>query len=848
MTLLSKIIKTVGIAIAFTMTAGQKAITMRTLVLTTEGMASDAITMNLQSYGIPYDVIEFKPSDPFQGQLSLYDENEQPKYNLVVVNGGELSYEVNGSWVSALNNKQWSYLEDYESKNSVRRVIISDEISEKTDVVLEDESVWGDTLEVQPLMVEKSDEVKKIFNDAGVKITAPLDVNDIYHSRIKITNTKTTKPFLYYDDDGKQGAVAATIAKYDDGREVMSFFFELGTWHQSSSVINHLWLTWGTRSLFNGFRRVYFTPHIDDVFLATEVFDTSFGGINVNNVYRTTQSDYEKIAQFQKDILKDMPEGSFFRSELAFNGNGILINADYRYAVEIDTETNVVEEYIVEPGTGESRWPRKYYQLSAAQINALKDDDLFSYFSHNETAQKEFFWSSHTFTHLNLNDASKEDVDNEIRLNIDIAEYLGLTDKEYWSGHSIISPQISGLHNKDALEVFEQYGIQSATGDISRDAITNLENPYLPFFTTNESSNKEGYPIIPRTPTEIYFFCSRREENIYVYNIYYDVDDIDQFFQNEGERTFLLMAQLRHEAHQFHQVNLRYYPKEGNYGESLLEDWTRAVLNVYNKYFEWPLISIKLDQQAENYLERAKLETCGQETKLLIENNKVVGVSVSATKGDCKVPVTIPTGVNKSSLPEDATLEQIGKDPLTVWVPVKKGETKSFKFDKPVDWIVSDSEVEVNSTTVVESTTTTVVEPTTTVVEPTTTVVEPTTTVVESTTVVAEPTTTEVEPSTTTVVEPTTNYQCLAETIGYPCCSPRVTEVYFSDNHGDWGFDFVTSEWCGLTPYKDEKKDECWSEKFGYKCCSGCRVRYEDEDGKWGYESDWCGIVEDSCN
>jgi len=343
MTLLSKIIKTVGIAIAFTMTAGQKAITMRTLVLTTEGMASDAITMNLQSYGIPYDVIEFKPSDPFQGQLSLYDENEQPKYNLVVVNGGELSYEVNGSWVSALNNKQWSYLEDYESKNSVRRVIISDEISEKTDVVLEDESVWGDTLEVQPLMVEKSDEVKKIFNDAGVKITAPLDVNDIYHSRIKITNTKTTKPFLYYDDDGKQGAVAATIAKYDDGREVMSFFFELGTWHQSSSVINHLWLTWGTRSLFNGFRRVYFTPHIDDVFLATEVFDTSFGGINVNNVYRTTQSDYEKIAQFQKDILKDMPEGSFFRSELAFNGNGILINADYRYAVEIDTETNVVE-------------------------------------------------------------------------------------------------------------------------------------------------------------------------------------------------------------------------------------------------------------------------------------------------------------------------------------------------------------------------------------------------------------------------------------------------------------------------------------------------------------------------
>jgi len=691
------IFRVIGMSMLIAAAYAKNTVIMKALVLTTTTIESDYITKNFQSYGIPFDIIKLSKSNLISGNLSLYGSNNEPKYNLIVINGGKLQYETSkNNWVSALTDQQWAYLEEYEAANSVRRVVIDDEPIGSDQFQLENLNHYGDQKEEQPLIVDSSSEVSAIFKAAGVKTNAPLNIDGIYHCRVKITDTEHTKPFLYYSDNGSKGAVASTITTYPNGREVLRFFFGFGSWSQTSLVLNHIWLTWGTRSLFNGFRRVYFTPHIDDVLLSTELVDVK------NNVeyskyseeFRTSSVDFEHIIKFQKEILKDMPAGSFFRSELAFNGNGILLAVNYDDAVEVDGERYVDLEFVKEPGTGEKRWPKENYQFSSKQLKKIKDEPLFKYFQNNTAVQKEFFWSSHTFSHENLDNASKSDVDNEIRLNIQIAEMLGLTGKEWFSSHSIITPQISGIHNKDALDVFEQYGIQSATGDLSRPAITNLENPYLPYLTTMESSNKAGFPVIPRTPTEIYYFCSSRDEDIWMNNHMYSREGSDkltwdQLAENEAKRTLLLMLTLRHEAHQFHQANLRYYKKEGKYGESLLEDWTRAVVGAYTKFVDWPLISIKIDRQAEVYLERAELEKCGHESRLVIENGKVTGISVKATKGSCTVPITVPANVKASSLPSGAKTEQVGNDPLTIWVPLKKGETKTIGLSQSLNWKVS---------------------------------------------------------------------------------------------------------------------------------------------------------------
>ncbi|OUM63095.1 Non-catalytic module family DOC2 [Piromyces sp. E2] len=85
-------------------------------------------------------------------------------------------------------------------------------------------------------------------------------------------------------------------------------------------------------------------------------------------------------------------------------------------------------------------------------------------------------------------------------------------------------------------------------------------------------------------------------------------------------------------------------------------------------------------------------------------------------------------------------------------------------------------------------------------------------------------------------------YHCLSELKGYPCCtftSPP-PQVYYSDELGDWGYDFENNNWCGITR---RTTSSCWSEELGYKCCEGCTVYYSDESGLWGYENDqWCGI------
>jgi len=110
------------------------------------------------------------------------------------------------------------------------------------------------------------------------------------------------------------------------------------------------------------------------------------------------------------------------------------------------------------------------------------------------------------------------------------------------------------------------------------------------------------------------------------------------------------------------------------------------------------------------------------------------------------------------------------------------------------------------------------------------------------------PTSTEIIPTSTVIPTPTqsneTNeIQCLAELIGYSCCRPELTDVYSQDEYGDWGYDFETNEWCGLTPYQETSSEECWSESLGYSCCKGCGVMEIDKYGSWGYENNkWCGV------
>jgi len=61
-----------------------------------------------------------------------------------------------------------------------------------------------------------------------------------------------------------------------------------------------------------------------------------------------------------------------------------------------------------------------------------------------------------------------------------------------------------------------------------------------------------------------------------------------------------------------------------------------------------------------------------------------------------------------------------------------------------------------------------------------------------------------------------------------------------------WGA--KNNDWCIINSTLcdvNEEKNKCFSFPQ-YPCCNECKVVLEDEEGKWGYENQWCGI-KDSC-
>jgi len=556
-------------------------------------------------------------------------------------------------------------------------------------------------------------------------------------------------------------------AKLEDGRERLSFFLPTASWSLDTIVLNHLWIHWGTRTIYNGIRRVTFSPHIDDVFISTNCVSTDNSyesGINLQSEpFRISKADIEDYLVFKKEILKKMPAGSTFNVDLAFNGNGLLPAADQ---LQVDGNRYVTLDYVKPMGEGMKNWPVEQY-IPDWTDEYLEQDELFKYFKVKEN-RANFFWCSHTFTHENLDNASRTDVDNEIRVNIEIAKKLDLINEEWWSGRSIVTPQISGLHNGDALEIFRQYGIVSATGDISRPDITNNANPYLPFITTEGSSNVANFPIIPRSPTEIYYYASTPEEDTYIYNsmyhTYFGGDSTwEQILERESTRALRLIMLLRHEAHQFHQANMRSDDKNDH--QSLLQRWVEAVVELYNKYADWPLVSLKLDDLNQFSIDRYNALQCNASYKINVVNGYATEILINnPTQHDCVLPITVPDDVVRHS---EFEFEQLGNDPLTVWVRVGANE-ESVTLSPPLKWDLSADPI---------STTTAAPQPTTTVSPPTTTSVAP-------------------QPTTTTTVAP------------QPTQGGSIYRQWFND--------FFNTDWysCGNYEYlcKQLKSDQCYAQ------------------------------------
>ncbi|KAJ3320039.1 hypothetical protein HDU93_003617, partial [Gonapodya sp. JEL0774] len=498
---------------------------------------------------MPYDVLTVPQTGLAADPVFTWPDG-RGKYSAIVF-ASELKYQYAAGFVTALTTGQLDALAAYETTFSVRRVVLNAEPSSSHGVAY-----------ANPLNASTSLPMNLTFNSrfaspVGILPTATVTTDTAYHIPGTIDNTTLVTPVAYFDPlpplftNRTLAAAVATLP--GTTRSTLYVYLSSSTWSPASLLMAHVWFQWVTRGIYQGRRRVLLDTQVDDVFLSTAVTQTA-----VPYSYRSTVVDMRNLVEWQKDLNARLPNGSSFRLQLCYNGNGVSALADRaRYFVDIDLATHVTQNYVKPLGTGTARWPKNF--TSQWKDEVLRKDVLYGMFAaaHFTGTNLSYLVS---FTHLNLNEAYSTDIVKEVVFNHRMASssYLSLSGRSWFSPHSMVTPQVSGLFNGDMYKVLTAAGVTAVVGDNSRPEVVPA-NKYHPWRTTNGSANYEGFLVVPRQPTEIYFDTSTPDENIALYNAGHPGANWtwQRLLDYEANRLVVMMLALRQDPHMFHQANLR---------------------------------------------------------------------------------------------------------------------------------------------------------------------------------------------------------------------------------------------------------------------------------------------------
>jgi hypothetical protein len=334
---------------------------------------------------------------------------------------------------------------------------------------------------------------------------ANVSIANIYHTPAKITD-----PTIAWEVAKFSGSGTAAVINLIGARQQMVWFMPFALdWAGSSNFLQHAWIHWITRGIYVGFRRIYFSTQVDDMFLETSLYRPA------GQTYRCKPDDLSMHVDWQTTLNAKMPTGSEYFIEIGHNGNGDIEAATdmtegekecspasgIEYADQIDGPP----DYTKPPGTGKDIWPTtpKTYGWSAA---CAELDELQNWFA-DESNRDAFAHISHTFTHEDLTNATYADTSKEITFNQAWLNQVGLSAAARFSPNGIIPPAITGLHNADALKAWVDNGIVNVVGDNTRPLLLNTVNRFWPLATTVAANGYVGVNIMPRWATVIYYNC-----------------------------------------------------------------------------------------------------------------------------------------------------------------------------------------------------------------------------------------------------------------------------------------------------------------------------------------------------
>lgn len=654
------------------------------LVIAKDSSSAGVASSGLNAYGIPFTTL-LVPQDGIT--LPALNGSSGGNFGGIVV-ASQVSYDYGTEgYKSALTTDQWNQLYAYQLEYGVRMVQYDVYPGPNYGTTAVGDGCCATGVEQDISFTDVSD-----FPTSGLRTGAGVSTEGLWHYPATISNTSTTKQIASFAANSvtTRDTTAAVINDFN-GRQQMAFFISFDTtWSATSNYLQHAWITWITRGLYAGYRRVNLNTQIDDMFLESDIYYPN------GRTFRIRTQDMDNIRDWIPTINAKMNAGSTYFPEVGHNGNGNIESASNTDAgwtecngggIEYDYPPDTPLEFQKPLGTGTDLWPSTptSYNWTTA---CTQLDPLLIWWT--TTSNLNSFGSiSHTFTHEEQNNATYSDVYKEITFNQAWLKQTGIDKSNHFTANGIIPPAITGLHNGDALRAWWENGIKNCVGDNTRPALLNQENPMWPYFTVTSTDGFDGMQVNPRWATRIYYNCDTPSCTT---QEWIDTSSASGTFADllaiEKADTMRHLFGLHHDGFMFHQANLRNADADAitingvSAKYSIFQAWVETQVQEFVRLVEWPLVTLKHADMSAGFLARYARDACGYSLSYTTANQKITAVTVSATNGSCSSPIPVTFPVAPTST-QGFTTEQLGSDPLTVWVQLS-GSPVTFTLSTPI--------------------------------------------------------------------------------------------------------------------------------------------------------------------
>lgn len=404
------------------------------------------------------------------------------------------------------------------------------------------------------------------------------------------------------------GEALVSIVNYMDPlqttpvREVMISTITHATYLIHSNVLAYEFINWATQGVFVGARFVHMAAHVDDLFLANDLWDIQLQGTNSNQTYRLDSFDIENVVSKLNAFKAAFATSGNFKLDLVFNGAGAVVDPE------------------------------------AAALTVNSAEDLVQSMVANKNS---FRFINHTFTHADMDNAVPANpncdyptfttaaaIEQEITKNRTVWGLLNLPEKAA-NNRVLVTGNHSGLKDRKCTDYPElhpeMFNVQD--DDVAFDqnganplllrAAANTGVLYLASDSSQRAQNIEQYIsayddgsaadrlMLPRWPTNVFFNVIDPEHLTDEYNYIFhgrfvaanqDPCAISGAICTPRTYSEILAAEadgaLRHMLtfnkwpHYFHQTNLAKYDVNGS---TLQFDWLGSVYTTYQQLFKLPV-------------------------------------------------------------------------------------------------------------------------------------------------------------------------------------------------------------------------------------------------------------------